>query len=134
MLLPKKSKFRKQHRGRLCGKSTANKIVFGDIGLQALEPVWLKSNQIEATRRSITGHVRKTGKLWIRIFPDKPVSARAAETRMGSGKGATAFWVAVVKPGAILFEINGLPREIAYKVLKKASHKLPIRTKVVDRC
>ena len=133
MLLPKRTKFRKVHRGRLKGVSTANTVVFGEYGIQALEPVWLTSRQIEATRRSITRYVRKTGKIWIRIFPDKPITERAAESRMGSGKGAVDYWVAVIKPGAILFEINGLEEERAYKVLKLASYKLPIRTKIVSR-
>ena len=113
MLLPKRTKFRKQHRGRLKGTSTADTIVFGDFGIQALEPVWLTSRQIEATRRSITRYVRRTGKIWIRVFPDKPITERAAESRMGAGKGAVDFWVAVVKPGAVLFEITGLNREMA---------------------
>jgi large subunit ribosomal protein L16 len=133
MLLPKRTKFRKVHRGRLKGVSTANTVVFGEHGIQALEPVWLTSRQIEATRRSITRNVRKTGKIWIRIFPDKPITERAAESRMGAGKGAVDYWVAVIKPGAILFEINGLEKEAAYKVLKLASHKLPIKTKIVSR-
>jgi large subunit ribosomal protein L16 len=133
MLLPKRTKFRKVHRGRLKGVSTANTVVFGDYGIQALEPVWLTSRQIEATRRSITRYVRKTGKIWIRIFPDKPITERAAESRMGSGKGAVDYWVAVIKPGAILFEINGLEEAQAYKVLKLASYKLPIKTKIVSR-
>jgi len=105
MLLPKRTKFRKLHRGRLKGIATkSNTIVFGDYGIQALEPVWLTSRQIEATRRSITRYVRRTGKIWIRVFPDKPITERPAETRMGSGKGAPAYWVAVVKPGNIIFE------------------------------
>jgi large subunit ribosomal protein L16 len=133
MLLPKRTKFRKVHRGRLKGVSTANTVVFGEYGIQALEPVWLTSRQIEATRRSITRYVRKTGKIWIRIFPDKPVTERAAESRMGSGKGAVDYWVAVIKPGAILFEINGLDEQSAYRVLKLASYKLPIKTKIVSR-
>jgi large subunit ribosomal protein L16 len=115
------------------GVSTANTVVFGEHGIQALEPVWLTSRQIEATRRSITRYVRKTGKIWIRIFPDKPITERAAESRMGSGKGAVDYWVAVIKPGAILFEINGLEQERAYQVLKLASYKLPIKTKIVSR-
>jgi len=133
MLLPKRTKFRKVHRGRLRGVSTANTVVFGEYGIQALEPVWLTSRQIEATRRSITRYVRKTGKIWIRIFPDKPITERAAESRMGSGKGAVDYWVAVIKPGAVLFEINGLEKERALKVLKLASYKLPIKTKIVTR-
>jgi large subunit ribosomal protein L16 len=132
MLLPKRTKFRRIHRGRLKGVSKANKIVFGEYGIQALEPVWLTSRQIEATRRSITRYVRRNGKIWIRVFPDKPITERAAESRMGSGKGTPEYWVAVIKPGAILFEITGLNREMAYKVLKTASRKLPIKTKIVD--
>ena len=133
MLLPKRTKFPKVHRGRLKGASTANTVVFGEYGIQALEPVWLTSRQIEATRRSITRYVRTTGKIWIRIFPDKPITERAAESRMGSGKGAVDYWVAVINPGAVLFEINGLQREQAYKVLKLASYKLPIKTKIISR-
>ena len=134
MLLPKRTKFRKMHRGRLKGVATrSNKVVFGEYGLQALEPTWITSRQIEATRRSITRYVRKTGKIWIRIFPDKPITERATESRMGSGKGTVAYWVAVVKPGAVLFEINGLTNERAYKVLKVASYKLPIKTKIVKK-
>ena len=134
MLLPKRTKFRKQHRGRLKGvASKSNSVVFGDFGIQALEPVWLTSRQIEATRRSITRSVRKTGKIWIRVFPDKPVTERAAESRMGSGKGSTSYWVAVVKPGTVIFEINGLDKAMSYNVLKTASYKLPIKTKIVER-
>jgi large subunit ribosomal protein L16 len=134
MLLPKRTKFRRVHRGRMKGVATkSNKIVFGDFGLQATEPVWLTSRQIEATRRSITRYVRRTGKIWIRVFPDKPITERAAESRMGSGKGTPEYWVAVIKPGNILFEINGLTEEMAYKVLKLASYKLPIKTKILAR-
>ena len=134
MLLPKKEqKFRRHHRGRLTGVSKANTIVFGDFGIQSLEPTWITSRQIEATRRSITRYVRRTGKIWIRIFPDKPITERAAESRMGSGKGTVAYWVAVVKPGAVLFEITGLTKEMAYKVLKLASYKLPVKTKILER-
>jgi large subunit ribosomal protein L16 len=133
MLLPKRTKFRKMHRGRLKGISTADIVVFGEYGIKALEPVWLSSRQIEASRRSITRYVRKTGKIWIRIFPDKPITERAAESRMGSGKGGVDYWVAVIKPGAILFEINGLEKERACHVLKLASYKLPIKTKIVSR-
>jgi len=132
MLLPKRTKFRRVHRGRMRGVSKANKIVFGEFGIQALEPVWLTSRQIEATRRSITRYVRRNGKIWIRVFPDKPITERAAESRMGSGKGTPEYWVAVIKPGTVLFEITGLKREMAHKVLKTASHKLPIKTKIID--
>jgi len=133
MLLPKRTKFRRQHRANLKGISKANTIVFGEYGIQALEPIWLTSRQIEAARRSITRYVRRTGKIWIRIFPDRPITERAAESRMGSGKGTVDYWVAVVKPGAVLFEINGLNKEMAYKVLRLAAYKLPIKTKVIER-
>lgn len=134
MLSPKRTKFRKQHRGRMTGKaSRGNKIAFGDYALQALEPVWLTSRQIEATRRTITRRVKRGGKLWIRVFPDKPVTARAAETRMGSGKGAPEYWVAVIKPGHILFEMNGVPLKTAQEAMNLASYKLPIKTKFIIR-
>ena len=133
MLLPKRTKFRKMHRGKMRGVSKANTIVFGDFGIQAQEPVWLTSRQIEAIRRSITRYVRRTGKLWIRVFPDRSITERAAESRMGSGKGAVSYWVAIIKPGAVLFEISGLEKQQAYKVLKTASYKLPIRTKILSR-
>ena len=134
MLLPKRTKFRRLHRGRLKWIATkSNTVVFGDYGIQALEPIWLTSRQIEATRRSITRYVRRTGKLWIRVFPDKPITERAAESRMGSGKGTPSYWVAVIKPGHILFEITGLEKEAAFKVLKTASHKLPIKTRILSR-
>nr|YP_010988265.1 ribosomal protein L16 [Rhodochorton tenue]WOK79461.1 ribosomal protein L16 [Rhodochorton tenue] len=134
MLSPKRTKFRKQHRGRMTGKaSKGNTIAFGDYALQALEPVWLTSRQIEATRRTITRYVKRGGKLWIRVFPDKPVTARPAETRMGSGKGAPEYWVAVVRPGHILFEMNGVPANAAKEAMKLASYKLPIKTKFITR-
>ena len=110
-----------------------NTIVFGEYGLQALEPIWLTSRQIEAARRSITRYVRRTGKSWIRVVPDRPITQRAAESRMGAGKGTVDYWVAVVKPGAVLFEINGLNKEMAYKVLRLASYKLPIKTKIIEK-
>nr|YP_010728705.1 50S ribosomal protein L16 [Phymatolithon calcareum]WEA76853.1 50S ribosomal protein L16 [Phymatolithon calcareum] len=134
MLSPKKTKFRKQHRGRMCGKSCkGNTIAFGDYALQSLEPVWLTSRQIEATRRTITRYVRRGGKLWIRVFPDKPITARAAETRMGSGKGNPEYWVAVIKPGHILFEIKGVSEKDAQQAMKLASYKLPIKTQFITR-
>lgn len=133
MLLPKRTKFRRQHRGRFKGISKANTIVFGEYGIQALEPVWLTSRQIEATRRSITRYVRRTGKIWIRIFPDKPITERAAESRMGSGKGAVDYWVAVVKPGTIIFEISSVPEEVAKAALNLASYKLPLKTKFINK-
>lgn len=134
MLSPKKTKFRKQHRGRMKGKaSKGNFIAFGDYALQTLEPVWLSSRQIEATRRTITRYVKRGGKLWIRVFPDKPVTARPAETRMGSGKGAPEYWVAVIKPGHILFEIAGVPEITAKQAMKLASYKLPVKTKFITK-
>ena len=134
MLLPKRTTFRKQHRGRLKGKACrGNKISFGEYGLQALESTWLTSRQIEATRRTITRYTKRGGKLWITVFPDKPVTFRAAESRMGSGKGAVEYWVAVIKPGRILFEISGVSYETAKSALKTAAYKLPIRTKFITR-
>lgn len=134
MLSPKKTKYRKQHRGRLQGvASKGNFIAFGDYGLQAIERSWLTSRQIEATRRTITRYVRRNGKLWIRVFPDKPITARAAETRMGSGKGAPEYWVAIIKPGRILFEINGVSEKDAAKAIKLASYKLPMKTKFITK-
>jgi len=134
MLLPKRTKFRKVHRGRFKGIATrANKIVFGDFAIQALDPIWLTSRQIESTRRSITRHVRRTGKMWIRVFPDKQITERAAESRMGAGKGSVSYWVAAVKPNQIIFEIAGLGYEYATNVLKTASYKLPIKTRIVTR-
>ena len=134
MLSPKKTKFRKQHRGRLKGKaSRGNKISFGDYAIQALEPTWLTSRQIEATRRTITRYTKRGGKLWITVFPDKPITARAAESRMGSGKGSVEYWVAVVKPGHILFELSGVPSKLAKEALEIASYKLPIKTKFLKK-
>jgi large subunit ribosomal protein L16 len=134
MLLPKRTKFRKLHRGRFTQRFNQNaSIFFGDYGLRGLEPGWITSRQIEATRRSIIRAVRRTGKIWIRIFPDRPITERAAESRMGSGKGSLKYWVAVVQPGDILFEITGLDKLAAYKVLKTASYKLPIKTSICSR-
>jgi large subunit ribosomal protein L16 len=134
MLSPKRTKYRKQHRGRLKGKASRNNSVqFGDFGLQALEPVWLTSRQIEATRRTITRYTRRGGKLWIKIFPDKPITARAEESRMGAGKGSVDYWVAVIKPGTVLFEITGVSAQIAKEALKTASYKLPIKTKILSK-
>ena len=134
MLSPKKTKFRKQHRGRLKGKaSRGNSINFGDYALQALEPTWLTSRHIEATRRTITRYTKRGGKLWITVFPDKPITARAAESRMGSGKGSVEYWVAVVKPGHILFELGGVPAKLAKEALEIASYKLPIKTKFLKK-
>jgi len=123
-------KYRKSHKGHRRGKAqTGNTLVFGDFGLQALEAAWITSRQIEAARRAITHHIRRGGNIWIRIFPDKPVTKKPAETRMGSGKGAPDHWVAVVKPGRILFEMGGVSEEIAKEAMRLASHKLPIDTK-----
>ena len=132
MLSPKKTKFRKYHRQRMRGKACrGNFITFGQYGLQATEPTWLTSRQIEATRRTITRSVKRGGKLWIRVFPDKAITARAAETRMGSGKGNPEYWVAVIKPGHILFEITGVSEKDAKQAMQLASYKLPIKTKFI---
>ncbi|MGD1993657.1 MAG: 50S ribosomal protein L16 [Anaerolineae bacterium] len=134
MLMPKRVKYRKQFRGRMKGKATrGTEIAFGDFGLQALEPSWITSRQIEAARRAIVRHVRRRGKYWVRIFPDKPVTARAAETRMGKGKGPVDHWVAVVKPGRILFELAGVSEEQAREAMRLAGHKLPIKCQFVAR-
>jgi large subunit ribosomal protein L16 len=134
MLSPKRTKFRKQQRGRMKGNAyRGNTINFGDYALQALEPSWITSRQIEAARRAITRYVRRGGKIWIRIFPDKPVTMRPAETRMGSGKGSPEFWVAVVKPGRIMFEIAGIPEDTAREAMRLAAQKLPIKTKFITR-
>lgn len=134
MLSPKRTKFRKQHRGRMRGSaSKGNTIIFGEYALQASERRWITSRQIEATRRTITRYVKRGGKIWIRIFPDKPITARPAETRMGSGKGAPEYWVAVVKPGHILFEIAGVPKNVAKAAMNLASYKLPIKTKFLTK-
>ena len=134
MLSPKRTKFRKPHRGRLKGQAMrGNKIAFGDFALQALEPGWITSRQIEATRRTITRYTKRGAKLWIRIFPDKSVTARAAESRMGSGKGAVDYWVAVVKPGTIIFEISSVPEEVAKAALNLAAYKLPLKTKFINK-
>ncbi len=134
MLMPKRVKYRKQQRGRLKGKAyRGNQIAFGTYGLQALEPHYVTSRQIEAARRAIVRYIRRGGKLWIRIFPDKPFTKRAAETRMGSGKGNVEYWMAAVKPGRILFEMAGVREEQAREALRLASHKLPMRTQFVAR-
>lgn len=132
MLSPKRTKYRKHHRGHMRGKALrGNKLAFGEYGLQALEPSWITSRQIEAARRAMTRQVRRGGKLWIRIFPDKPVTMRPAETRMGSGKGAPEFWVAVVKPGKVLYELTGIPETIARAALRLAASKLPVKTQIL---
>ena len=134
MLMPKRSKYRKQQRGRMRGLARRGHLVsFGQYGLQALEPAWITSRQIEAARRAIQRYVKRTGKLWIRIFPDKPVTARAAETRMGSGKGSVDHYVSVVKPGRVLFEINGVSAEMAKEAFRLAGHKLPIKVQMVSK-
>lgn len=134
MLMPKKTKFRKQHRGRMNGKATrGEEISFGQYALQALEPAWITSRQIEAGRIAMTRHVRRGGKVWIRIFPDKPVSKKPAETRMGKGKGGPEFWVVVVKPGRILYEMDGVDESVAREAMRLASHKLPIATRFVAK-
>ncbi len=134
MLMPKRVKYRKQMRGRLKGKATrGTEVSFGDYGLQALEPAWITSRQIEAARRAIVRHVRRRGKYWIRIFPDKPVTAKPAETRMGKGKGPVDHWVAVVKPGRILFELGGVSEEMAEEAMRLAANKLPIKCRFVKR-
>jgi len=134
MLSPKRTKYRKPHRGRLKGKAMrGNKITFGDFALQALEPGWITSRQIEAGRRSMSRYARRGGKLWIRVFPDKSITARAAETRMGAGKGAPDYWVAVVKPGKILYEMRGVSEAIARSSMRIAAYKMPVKTKFLIR-
>ncbi|BAW96004.1 ribosomal protein L16 [[Synechococcus] sp. NIES-970] len=134
MLSPKRTKFRKQHRGRMRGMAyRGNDIQFGDYALQAIEPSWITARQIEAARRAMTRYIKRGGKIWIRIFPDKPITMRPAETRMGSGKGNPEFWVAVVKPGRIMFEMNGVAEPIAREAMRLAAQKLPIKTKFITR-
>lgn len=134
MLMPKRVKHRKTQRGRMKGKATrGNTVTNGEYGLQAIEPGWITSNQIEAARIALTRFIRRGGQVWIKIFPDKPVTKKPAETRMGSGKGSPEYWVAVVKPGRILFEISGIPEDVAREALRLATHKLPIKCKFVAR-
>jgi large subunit ribosomal protein L16 len=134
VLMPKRVKFRKQQRGRRGGKASKGaEIAFGEYGLKAMEPSWITNRQIEAARIAISRHIKRTGKLWIRIFPDKPVTVKPAETRMGKGKGAPEFWVAVVKPGRILFELEGVSVELARQAMALASSKLPLKTRFVQR-
>ncbi len=134
MLMPKRVKYRKAHRGRRAGKATRGFMVdFGDYGLKALEPAWITSRQIEACRVALSRQMKRDGKVWIRIFPDKPVTKKPLETRMGKGKGAPEFWVAVVKPGRIMFEVGGIDKATAVEALTLASHKLPIKTKITQR-
>ncbi len=132
MLLPKRVKYRRQHRGRMKGKATRGNVVnYGEYGLQAMEPGWITSRQIEAARIAMTRYTKRGGKVWIKIFPDKPITEKPAETRMGSGKGSVEYWVAVVKPGRIMFEIAGVSEEVAREAFRLASHKLPVKTKFV---
>lgn len=134
MLMPKRVKRRKQMRGRLKGRALrGNKITYGDYGIVALEPSWITSNQIEAARIAMTRYIKRGGQVWIKIFPDKPITAKPAETRMGSGKGSPEYWVAVVKPGRVMFEIAGVPEETAREALRLAANKLPIKCKFVKR-
>lgn len=134
MLMPKRTKYRKQHRGRNRGLSQrGNTVMYGDYGIMALEGTWITSRQIEAARRTITNTVRRGGKVWIRIFPDKPVTQKPAETRMGGGKGSVDHWVAVVKPGRIMFELGGVGEELSMEALRRAAQKMPIRCKIVGR-
>jgi large subunit ribosomal protein L16 len=134
MLLPKRVKYRRQHRGRMTGKATrGNFVSYGEYGLQAQEPCWITSNQIEAARIAINRFIKRGGQVWIKIFPDKPVTAKPAETRMGSGKGSPEYWAAVVKPGRVLFEIAGVPQEEAQEAMRLAAHKLPCKCKFIAR-
>jgi len=134
MLMPKRVKHRKQHRGRMKGKASRGvDISFGDFGLQALEPHWITARQIEAARRAIVRHMRRRGKYWVRIFPDKPITSKPAETRMGKGKGDVDQWVAVVRPGRVMFEVSGVDDDTARNALKLAAYKLPIRTQIIAR-
>ena len=134
MLMPKRVKYRRVQRGRMTGKATrGNKVTYGEFGLQAQEPSWITSNQIEAARVAMTRYTKRGGQVWIKIFPDKPVTQKPAETRMGSGKGSPEYWVAVVKPGRVMFEIGGVSEEVAREALRLASHKLPCKTKVIKR-
>lgn len=134
MLMPKRVKFRRMQRGRMTGKATrGNTVSYGEYGLMALEPGWVKSNQIEAARIAMTRYIKRGGQVWIKIFPDKPVTKKPAETRMGSGKGAPEYWVAVVKPGRVMFEIAGVSEEIAHEALRLAMHKLPIKCKIAKK-
>ena len=134
MLMPKRVKRRKQFRGSMAGKATrGNKITYGEYGIVAMEPCWIRSNQIEAARIAMTRHIKRGGKVWIKIFPDKPVTAKPAETRMGSGKGTLEYWVAVVKPGRVMFEISGVAEDVAKEALRLATHKLPCKCKIVSK-
>ena len=134
MLMPKRVKYRRQHRGRMKGVAQkGNELAYGEYGLQALEPTWMTANQIEAARRAMTRYIKRGGNIWIKVFPDKPVSKKPAEVRMGSGKGAPEYWVAVVKPGRVLFEMSGVSEEVAREAMRLAAQKLPIKTKFIQR-
>ena len=134
MLLPKRVKYRRQQRGRMTGvASRGNTVTYGEFGLQALEPAWITSNQIEAARIAMTRYIKRGGKVWIKIFPDKPITAKPAETRMGSGKGSPEYWVAVVKPGRVMFEIGGVSEELAKEAMRLAANKLPIKCKFITK-
>ncbi|MDL2287242.1 50S ribosomal protein L16 [Eubacteriales bacterium OttesenSCG-928-G02] len=134
MLMPKRVKYRRVHRGRLTGKAyRGNKLAYGEFGLVAAEPSWITSNQIEAARVAMTRYIKRGGKVWIKIFPDKPISKKPAETRMGKGKGAPEYWVAVVKPGRVMFEMSGVPEETAREAMRLAAHKLPIKCKFATK-
>ena len=134
MLLPKRVKYRRVHRGRLTGKAyRGSKVTYGEYGLQSLEPAWITSNQIEAARVAMTRYCKRFGQVWIKIFPDKPITEKPAETRMGSGKGSPEYWVAVVKPGRVMFEIGGVSEEMAREALRLAAHKLPVKCKIVTK-
>ncbi|MDO4593982.1 MAG: 50S ribosomal protein L16 [Tissierellia bacterium] len=134
MLMPKRVKYRRQHRGRMKGKATrGNTLSYGEYGLQALEPCWMTANQIEAARRAMTRHIKRGGNIWVKVFPDKPVSKKPAEVRMGSGKGAPEYWVCVVKPGRIVFEMSGVAEDVAREAMRLAAQKLPVKTKFVKR-
>ena len=134
MLLPKRVKYRRVHRGRLTGKATrGTEVNYGDFGLQALEPAWITSNQIEAARIAMTRYIKRGGQVWIKIFPDKPITEKPAETRMGSGKGSPEYWVAVVKPGRVMFEIAGVPEETAREAMRLAAYKLPVKCKFIKK-
>ncbi len=134
MLMPKRVKYRRVHRGRMTGKALrGNKVTYGEYGIQALEPAWITANQIEAARVAMTRYCKRFGKVWIKIFPDKPVTKKPAEVRMGSGKGSPEFWVAVVKPGKVMFELAGVPEATAREALRLAANKLPIKTKFVTK-
>lgn len=132
MLMPKRVKYRKQMRGRMKGKAQrGNEVQFGEFGLQALEPGWVSARQLEAARRAIVRAARRRGKVWIKVFPDKPITQRAAESRMGKGKGDVEYWAAVIKPGRVLFEVGGMPEDIAREALRRARYKLSVRTKII---